>query len=161
MSARDIISSLWQKGLELAADGENIRVEPKSRLTDEARSVIRNNKSELLAYLNRTAPTKYKSLDPGLPHAAWRLAYPNGSTRQMYTLPPATRAEVHELWPEATWAEPFAESKDSRRYCTQCRNLTGEGLCLAAKALGASSRYHPLQDLPRHCKAFAALAGEH
>ncbi len=45
---------------------------------------------------------------------------------------------------------------DTRRSCNECANLTEQGVCLAAKALGAARYYRPVRDQPRHCAAFLA-----
>ena len=45
--------------------------------------------------------------DPTIPHWAWRLTFPDGSTQEQFTLPEATRAQILELWPEVIAAEPF------------------------------------------------------
>ncbi len=122
MSARDIISSLLQKGLALTADGENIRVEPKSKLTDEARSIISTNKADLLAYLNLPEPKKEPPLDPNHPHEAWRLTFADGTTNDIFTSPEATQAEIFALWPKATAALPFIGPGEERT--SPAHNLT-------------------------------------
>lgn len=45
---------------------------------------------------------------------------------------------------------------DDRRTCTQCANLTGRGLCLAARRgeIVASHSYEPIRDLARRCEGY-------
>jgi hypothetical protein len=53
-----------------------------------------------------------------------------------------------------TEAEPIGD--DDRRTCEQCGNLTGRGLCLAARrgAIVASRSYEPIRDFPRRCDGY-------
>jgi hypothetical protein len=46
---------------------------------------------------------------------------------------------------------------DDRRRCGQCANLTGRGLCLAARRaeIVASRNYEPVRDIPRRCEGYA------
>jgi hypothetical protein len=52
--------------------------------------------------------------------------------------------------------ETKAVGDDDRRTCTQCANLTGRGLCLAARRgeIVASRSYEPIRDLPRRCEGY-------
>jgi hypothetical protein len=45
---------------------------------------------------------------------------------------------------------------DDRRRCDQCANLTGRGVCLAARRgeIVASRTYEPVRDLPRRCEGY-------
>jgi hypothetical protein len=45
---------------------------------------------------------------------------------------------------------------DDRRRCDQCLNLTGRGLCLAARRgeIVANRDYEPVLDLPRRCEGY-------
>lgn len=51
MGAPDLIARLSALGLRLAREGDGIRVAPRAALTDEARTLIREHKAELLAAL--------------------------------------------------------------------------------------------------------------
>jgi len=46
---------------------------------------------------------------------------------------------------------------DDRRRCDQCVNLTGRGICLAARRgeIAASPTYEPVRDLPHRCAGYA------
>jgi len=46
---------------------------------------------------------------------------------------------------------------DDRRYCTECANLTANGLCVAARRgeVMASRTYHPVDHIPRRCEGYA------
>lgn len=56
----------------------------------------------------------------------------------------------------ADFQETEASDADDRRACTQCANLTGRGLCLAARRgeIVASRSYEPIRDLPRRCEGY-------
>jgi hypothetical protein len=56
----------------------------------------------------------------------------------------------------AIFTETEAVGDDDRRICTQCANLTGRGLCLAARRgeIVASRSYEPIRDLPRRCEGY-------
>lgn len=58
--------------------------------------------------------------------------------------------------------ESEAVSADDRRTCTQCANLTGRGLCLAARRgeIVASRSYEPIRDLPRRCEGYMPGVGD-
>lgn len=53
-------------------------------------------------------------------------------------------------------ARPAVLDSDLRR-CEQCANLTGRGLCLAARRgeIVASRNYEPIRDLPRRCEGYS------
>lgn len=52
--------------------------------------------------------------------------------------------------------DPDAVGDDDRRTCAECANLTGRGLCLAARRgeIVASRSYEPIRDLPRRCDGY-------
>lgn len=52
--------------------------------------------------------------------------------------------------------ETEANDDDDRRTCIQCANLTGRGICLAARRgeIVASRSYEPIRDLPRRCEGY-------
>lgn len=56
MGAPDLIARLSALGLRLAREGDGIRVAPRAALTDEARSLIRAHKAELLQVLAAADP---------------------------------------------------------------------------------------------------------
>lgn len=55
--------------------------------------------------------------------------------------------------------DPFP---DDRRRCDQCLNLTGRGLCLAARRgeIVANRDYEPVRDQPRRCEGYLPGAGD-
>lgn len=55
-------------------------------------------------------------------------------------------------WVEVPRPDPF----DDRRRCDQCLNLTGRGLCLAARRgeIVANRDYEPVLDLLRRCEGY-------
>ncbi len=127
------------------------------------------------------------TLDPNLPHWAWRLFYADRKTKEIYTLPEATRAEIMQLWPEIIGAEPFErvtgnelapedffdasnypeieidpcaiDPSDNRRCCLHCTNLTQQGKCLAAfrGEILASRNFSPIKDQPHRCVGYKPL----
>ncbi len=62
----------------------------------------------------------------------------------------------------ADFQEIEAFDDDDRRACTQCANLTGRGLCLAARRgeIVASRSYEPIRDLPRRCEGYMPGAND-
>ena len=74
-------------------------------------TVDRQNRGSVAKVATVSVATPPKSsislLDPNQAHRAERLTYPDGSTKEQFTLPEATHAEILELWPEVTAAEPF------------------------------------------------------
>ena len=75
MNAADILTALRADGFELMAEGDRIRIEPGDRLTDEALSLIRAKKAELLRLLAANKPT-------GLPVPISRDRRPQNADRQ-------------------------------------------------------------------------------
>lgn len=51
MSAAEILNELHRDGVRLRADGETLFAEPRERITDDHRHLIRTHKPELLAVL--------------------------------------------------------------------------------------------------------------
>jgi len=56
----------------------------------------------------------------------------------------------------ADFPKTEAVGGDDRRTCAECANLTGRGLCLAARRgeIVASRIYEPIRDLPRRCEGY-------
>lgn len=64
MGAPDLIARLSALGVRLSREGDGIRVAPRSALTDEARTLIREHKAELLAALpTPQQPTDRRALE--------------------------------------------------------------------------------------------------
>jgi hypothetical protein len=57
MGAPDILQLLTSAGLRLSVSGETLLAEPRDRLTDQTRELIRENKPDLLVHLRNRAPT--------------------------------------------------------------------------------------------------------
>lgn len=53
-------------------------------------------------------------------------------------------------------------SNDDRRSCIQCKNLTKQGLCLAARRgeIIANRSYEPIPDIPRRCEGYVPKAAD-
>jgi len=93
MSAVDLLQELGRRGLKLSAAGTGIRVEPSSRLTDELRSLIRANKSELLAAISQKT-------DPEEISDHWLIIQPAQRSERWFS-PPQSRAEIAQRYPGA------------------------------------------------------------
>lgn len=65
MGAPDLLARLSALGVRLSREGDGIRVAPRSALTDEARTLIREHKAELLAAL--AEPEIFTFTPPGDP----------------------------------------------------------------------------------------------
>lgn len=67
---------------------------------------------------------------------------------------PDARDYFIRLASDVSSPEPFP---DDRRRCDQCHNLTGRGLCLAARRgeIVANRDYEPVRDLPRRCEGYS------
>ena len=78
MNAADILTAVRADGFELMAEGDRIRIEPGDRLTDEALSLIRAHKAELLRLLAANEPTpagpNFEGPDPERGPASERVA---------------------------------------------------------------------------------------
>ena len=68
MGAKDLMASLCEAGLALAADGNQLVIRPASRLTDNLRSALVKAKPELMLLL--AAPNRPYRLSPGEADAA-------------------------------------------------------------------------------------------
>lgn len=69
-----------------------------------------------------------------------------------------TDADAHDYFIRRARKVPRPiEFNDDRRRCERCANLTGRGLCLAARRgeIVASAGYEPVRDLPRRCEGYA------
>jgi hypothetical protein len=86
MTATDLLTTLRSKGLTVAADGDALTVGPRELLTDELRAAIRAHKRDLLAEL---------------PRYRWLIVEPDGTRREICTLPEMTRGELGPCYPGA------------------------------------------------------------
>lgn len=58
MGAPDLLEYLRSRGLNVEVDGDELRVSPKSAITDEARAFIRSHKAALLPLLAQITSSK-------------------------------------------------------------------------------------------------------
>lgn len=104
MEAPDVLGRLQSLGLTLSTDGNNLMVEPKAAITAEARALIRQHKSELLARLK---------VSPGNTARGWLVRYQDGSVIPVFILLAdgtcPTRSEVLRDYPGAIEATPTPE----------------------------------------------------
>lgn len=69
----------------------------------------------------------------------WMLHYPDGATVEIWTNPPATRAEVMARRPDAVDAVPINQmAPEQSRCCADCVHVTGRGGCGSPVAAGLS-----------------------
>src|SRR5690349_2037847 len=57
MTAARLLADLYRRGMRLTPNGDKLRIEPASLLTDADRAAIRIYRGELLARLRTPAPT--------------------------------------------------------------------------------------------------------
>ena len=99
MVANDLIGRLTLAGVRLSLVGtDKLAAEPREALTEELRTLIRDNKAVLVAALS--------GCDDALPRACWRLHYPDRGWREVCFAPTVSRAEALLLHLDATDALP-------------------------------------------------------
>lgn len=86
MTAEDLLATLRERGLIVAADGDALTVRPRELLTDELRAAIRAHKRDLLAEL---------------PRYRWLILEADGRRKEICTLPEMTHAELAVCYPGA------------------------------------------------------------
>lgn len=92
----NVLDTLTRAGLSVEIDGDLLLVQPKHLLTDELRTIIRDNKSAVIDHLNGWAA------DTGAnPHWRWQVVFTDGSACIAAFTPPATWPEVVEFFPNA------------------------------------------------------------
>jgi hypothetical protein len=99
MGANDLIGRLTLAGVRLSVVGpDKLAAEPREALTEELRTLIRENKATLVAVLS--------GADDALPRAYWRLHYPDRGWREVCFAPTVSRSEALEMYTDATDAVP-------------------------------------------------------
>jgi hypothetical protein len=86
MNATDLLTTLRNRGLTIAADGDALNVRPRELLTDELRAAIRTHKRELLAEL---------------PRYRWLILEADGRRREVCCLPELTATDLEPCYPGA------------------------------------------------------------
>jgi hypothetical protein len=105
----DALETLTRAGLSVEIDGDLLLVQPKHLLTDELRTIIRDNKAAVIAHLNGWAA------DTGAnPHWRWQVVFTDGSACIAAFTPPATWPEVVEFFPHAVSGHPLPEPKNEK-----------------------------------------------
>jgi hypothetical protein len=102
MGAVDALALLGAAGLTIEAVGGRLVVAPADRLTDELRTLIRENKPKLRAVLAGS------SGEPDAPAARWLLHLHDAEPKVLVFAPPATHSQVLKQHPGALAAEPLA-----------------------------------------------------
>lgn len=167
MHPADILRVLEADGLRLSASGDSVIVQPKKRLTDGARAIIRDNKAALLLAL-RVTTTRNVAATPGLADMVGRVGRASGFTPaevdEALTHALAKPDEARECF-EGLAAEaeiPRADPWDDRIVCKQCANRRYDGVCLAAvrQEFPAARGYTPDPEMRRRCEGFAPRPGD-
>ena len=93
MGASAILEQLHNLGVTVTAEGDKLRLEPGSRVSPQLVNVLRQNKAEVLAYLQQ---------QPKGPQGKYRLAYPGQGGPSNWELAEIVRRVNHEgyvlLW---------------------------------------------------------------
>ncbi|SFC62205.1 hypothetical protein [Collimonas sp. OK412] len=144
MTQLDILA---RAGLTVTADGNRLLVQPRHLLTDDLRTIIRNNKPYILAALSGAV---------------------NDSTNPaMQKQDSLCRANVETLVGLLDQSRPALTTGgglprlpdwDERRTCMECRNLSSDGRCLAAwrgELYGVSRDHEPVKDILQRCSGYA------
>jgi hypothetical protein len=170
MDAADALESLRQDGFTLSAADGRLIVVPASRLTDEARTLIRQHRDAFLVILAseppsqsakvNTAPIRIPSTHPApatAPNpdrAAIRAARLNRMAALGITLIQTDRT--------ADRLAQRDDDEDERRMCLECTHLGERGRCIAAatgRIKGADRRLEPSQTVLQRCEAFGLKKG--
>jgi hypothetical protein len=105
----NVLDTLTRAGLSVEIDGDLLLVQPKHLLTDELRTIIRDNKAAVIAHLNDWAA------DTGAnPHWRWQVVFTDGSACIAAFTPTATWPEVVEFFPHAVSGHPLPEPKNEK-----------------------------------------------
>jgi hypothetical protein len=105
----NVLDTLISAGLSVEIDGDLLLVQPKHLLTDELRTIIRDNKAAVIDHLNGWAA------DTGAnPHWRWQVVFTDGSACIAAFTPPATWPEVVEFFPHAVSGHPIPEPKNEK-----------------------------------------------
>jgi|SRR5215831_667654 len=86
MTAVELLTTLRDRGLTVAADGDGLTVRPRALLTNDLRAAIRANKRELL---------------DKLPRYRWLVVEPDGLRREVCCLPEMDATELAQCYPDA------------------------------------------------------------
>lgn len=101
-------------GLSVRLDGAKLFVSPAALIDDDVSWLIRTHKTEIVRELQNDSPSW-----------AWLVRF-DGTAKEVYRHPPATRAEVLERYADALVAEPFEpKSKCGQAplgHCPWCTN---------------------------------------
>ncbi|MBK1724696.1 hypothetical protein, partial [Thiocystis violacea] len=94
-AAAEVLGRLSSVGIRLEVHGNALHATPRDALTDDARTLIRKHKADLLALL-----TAANDADPGT-HRLWTITRPEGSRVSVSRTPPSTLAELQAEYPGA------------------------------------------------------------
>lgn len=142
------LDTLTYAGLTVTAGGDRLLVHPRHLLTDDLRALIRDNKPDILAALSDGA----NALLPVPP-----LQKLEGSASSSAAhLPKIENRPPTAL--KAGGSPQYLPEWDERRTCQQCRNLSGDGRCLAAwrgELRGVIRDFEPIKDMLQRCASYA------
>ena len=165
MGAPDVLQHLHAAGLHLALIDGKIIVQPRSKLTDNLRQSIKDNRDKLLQALAATRrsgnPLMTAEQADDCHAGAWDDDELSAFTTRVLML---QRRSI-----EADDADNLAErltlrdrDGDDRRMCVECSHLGDGGRCLAAAAgrvHGADRRMEPVPTVLQRCEAFGLRKG--
>ena len=165
MGAPDVLQHLHAAGLHLAVIDGKIIVQPRSKITDDLRQSIKDNRDKLLQALAATRrsgnPLVTAEQADDCHAGAWDDDELSAFTTRVLML---QRRSI-----EADDADNLAErltlrdrDGDDRRMCVECSHLGDGGRCLAAAAgrvHGADRRMEPVPTVLQRCEAFGLRKG--
>jgi hypothetical protein len=165
MGAPDVLQHLHAAGLNLTLLDGKIIVQPRSKLTDDLRQSIKDNRDKLLHALAATRrsgnPLMTAEQADDCHAGAWDDDELSAFTARVLVL---QRRGI-----EAGDADNLAErltlrdrDGDDRRMCVECSHLGDGGRCLAAAAgrvHGADRRMEPVPTILQRCEAFGLRKG--
>lgn len=116
ITALEAIEMLRILGLTARLDGERLFVSPAELVDDDVRWLVRTHKAEIIAAI-------IEDLLDDAPAWAWRVRFNDGTGKEVYRHPPATRAEIQAAYESAISIERLPECDwphDPDRQNTNC-----------------------------------------
>ena len=98
ITALEAIEMLRILGLTARVEGEKLFVSPADLIDDDVAWLIRKHRDAIIAELEIDAPAW-----------AWVVRVDDGTAKEIYRHPPATRAVIMESYPDAVSAERLPE----------------------------------------------------
>lgn len=113
MDAAEALYLLRRLGLSLEVNGGRLDVSPAALLDDDAVWLIRSHRDAIIAELLDDSPAW-----------VWLVRFSDGTAKEVYRHPPATRAEVLaaypgtsiERLPECNWPHDLADATENHSH---------------------------------------------